>query len=90
MEFHNYAYFPSDFDDGEEFYYLSSNDYHKLVNLVIEMRKEYFEKVKSETINYIFLIKSHFKEQKMKKKLTLSIIYYCRTKLFLNIIFMEI
>ncbi|KAK8834181.1 hypothetical protein M9Y10_019829 [Tritrichomonas musculus] len=52
LSFHNYEYFPSFFDDRDEFYYLCSNNYHKLVNLFIEKKKEYIEKMKSEGISF--------------------------------------
>ncbi|KAK8837252.1 hypothetical protein M9Y10_036682 [Tritrichomonas musculus] len=48
---HNYAYFPSVFIESDEFYYLCSNNYHKLFNLFVEMRAESIEKVNSKINN---------------------------------------
>ena len=51
LKFHNYDYFPSFFEESDDFYYLCSNNYYKLVNQFIEMKKEYIEKMKSERIS---------------------------------------
>lgn len=51
MKYHNYAFFPSDFEDSDEFYYLYSNHYHTLANLFMKERKKIFEKVTSQTAN---------------------------------------
>ena len=40
MQSHNYSYFPSDYSNGYEFYYLCSNNYNILVKLFLKMNEE--------------------------------------------------
>ena len=54
MQFHNYAYFPSDLESEDEFYYLCSNNYHKLANLFIKKKEESIKKKITAKI-YIFM-----------------------------------
>lgn len=59
MQFHNYEYFPSEFEDENEFYYLCSHNYHKLVDLFMKMKEESIEKELSERINIFKFIIFH-------------------------------
>ena len=69
LKYHNYAYFPSDFEDRNGFYYLYSNHYHTLANLFMKERKKKFEKVTSQTAN------CHLKMIQLKKFLGIS--FFC-------------
>ena len=77
IHFNNYEYFPSDLEDGDEFYYLCRNNFNKLVTLFIKKKEESIKKMISKNIIKLYLfIKSLYNKQQMKIKLILSIIYY--------------
>ncbi|KAK8871744.1 hypothetical protein M9Y10_007484 [Tritrichomonas musculus] len=57
MQYHNYAYFPSNFDSGDEFYYLCSCNYKKLVDIFMKKKEKSIKEMISERIqNDIFYL----------------------------------
>ena len=76
MQFHNYEYFSSEFEDENEFYYLCSNNYHKLVDLFMKMKEESIEKELSERINIFKYIIFHGMKQLKIIELRSCIICY--------------
>ena len=67
---HNYAYLNLNFEDSYTFFYLWNYGYHTLVNLFIETRKEYYEKVTFETMSDSNLDKLFLKMKKCFKTMT--------------------
>ena len=51
MKYHNYNFFPCEFKRGSEFYYLCSNHYDELVNLILKMNDEYIKEKLSQNIS---------------------------------------
>ena len=49
LKFHNYAYFPSDFENAIEFFYLCAYNYHTLVKLYIMEKSGYLKEEASKT-----------------------------------------
>ena len=74
IQFHNYAYFPTDLEDEDEFFILVSNDYHKLVNLFIKKKEETIRKEISEKINIYEFYKITLKKAANENKF--EIIYF--------------
>ena len=73
--YHNYANFPNDFDEDDEFFYLCKYNYDKLVNLFVKKKEKYLDelikkeefivKLRNDTkykvlIFYYLLLKTHF------------------------------
>ena len=72
-EYHNYSFFPSDFNESNEFFYLCYNNYTELVNLFMEKKdKEIKESIIEENKQAI---------QKAAEEDKTEILYYLLSKL---------
>ena len=51
LKYHNYIYFPNDFQRGNEFFYLCSNHYDTLVNIFMKKNEEYVKQKADEKMS---------------------------------------
>ena len=45
LQYHNYANFPTDFDNDDEFFYLNKFNYDKLVNFIVKKKEKFLEEL---------------------------------------------